>query len=188
MPDGLPAIDLCVWRSSAEPVMAARGFPEESLPNGAWSGTADHKRHGTGQKDPDTNGSYQFMSTRQDRNVLTGSTKSCQRDWLVILTWAYLLCQTHHWCLSVHLACGVTVYSQIKPWRRYNYMHIKVCMTVCSVSSSDSFLYFPFWNILSIDPLNLLKLGDFTTSECRGSTLNTLVTFIFFHRTNLSRA
>lgn len=76
MPDGLAVIDLCVWRTSAESVTAARDFPAESLPNRAWSGTAGHNRPRTSQNVPDTNGAYRFMSTQQDRNVLTGLTKS----------------------------------------------------------------------------------------------------------------
>lgn len=63
MPDGLPVIDLCVWRSSTEPVMATHGFSVESLPNGAWSSTADHNKPGTGQNAPDTNGSYQCINS-----------------------------------------------------------------------------------------------------------------------------
>lgn len=38
----MAVIDLCVFKSSAESVMAAGGFPAESMPNGAWSSTADH--------------------------------------------------------------------------------------------------------------------------------------------------
>lgn len=46
-PDGLCVIALCVGRSSAESVMAACGFPVESLPERARHSTIGHNRHST---------------------------------------------------------------------------------------------------------------------------------------------
>lgn len=46
-PDGLCVIALCVGRRSAESVMAACGFPVESLPERARHSTIGRNRHST---------------------------------------------------------------------------------------------------------------------------------------------